>query len=71
MLERVEMPKITTGQIKNAADAVYAAWVASLGLKAAGRAQRLLGRLLREEKSRRETKPDGGNVHALRSCSPR
>lgn len=57
------MPKISPGQIQTAAKSVCADWLSHLGLKAAGRAQRLLGRLLREEKARRAgtQEPIGGS----------
>jgi hypothetical protein len=53
VLKEKKMPKVSTGQIKTAAEAVFANWISRLGIKAAGKAQRLLGRLIREEKARR------------------
>lgn len=41
------MPKVSTGQIKIAAETVFADWISHLGIKAAGKAQRLLGHLIR------------------------
>jgi hypothetical protein len=58
------MPKVSLGQVRTAAEVVCADWLSRLGLKAAGKAQRLLGRLIREEKARRAgiSEPTGGRI---------
>ena len=62
------MPKVSTGQIKIAAETVFADWISHLGIKAAGKAQRLLGHLIREEKARRagvEDSVGGSDTHGI------
>jgi hypothetical protein len=48
------MPKIDKQQIEAAAEAVCANWLAILGLKGAIKAKTALGRLLKQEKNRRQ-----------------
>lgn len=48
------MPKIEKQQIDAAAQTVYTHWLATLGLKGATKAKMALGRLLRQEKNRRQ-----------------
>lgn len=52
------MPKVDDVQIQSAASKVYDHLMATLGLKAARKAQLIVGRMLLEEKKRRD-KLDG------------
>jgi len=52
------MPKVTNVYIDNVADAVYRRLVSTLGIRGARKAQLQVGRLIRQEKKRREELDD-------------